>query len=79
VADPSRSWFRRLGLLGRYLAAFQELWKSLETLSRRWCERRRGKRSGERSWSDYFEQAHRFTDDYPERIDDAPPQEREKF
>jgi antitoxin VapB len=32
-----------------------------------------------RSWRDYFSKATRFTDDYPERIEDAPPQEREEF
>ena len=30
-----------------------------------------------RSWRDYFGSAPRFTDDYPEHIEDAPPQERE--
>jgi antitoxin VapB len=32
-----------------------------------------------RSWRDYFAKATRFTDDYPERIEDAPPQGREEF
>ncbi len=32
-----------------------------------------------RSWRDYFATARRFSDDYPERIEDAPPQEREEF
>ena len=29
-----------------------------------------------RSWRDYFATARRFTDDYPEHIEDAPPQQR---
>lgn len=32
-----------------------------------------------RSWREYFARASCFTDDYPERIDDAPAQEREKL
>ncbi len=32
-----------------------------------------------RSWRDYFDTAHRFTEDYPERIQDEPPQQREKL
>ena len=31
------------------------------------------------SWRDYFAKAKRFSDDYPDHIEDAPPQEREKF
>ena len=30
------------------------------------------------SWRDYFAKATRFTDDYPEHIDDAPPQQHQK-
>jgi antitoxin VapB len=29
------------------------------------------------SWREYFATARRFSDDYPGRIDDPPPQERE--
>ena len=32
-----------------------------------------------RSWREYFVRASRFSDDYPEHIEDAPPQEREKL
>ena len=32
-----------------------------------------------RSWRDYFDAAHRFTQDYPEAIQDEPPQQREKL
>ncbi len=32
-----------------------------------------------RSWREYFAHASRFSDDYPEHIEDAPPEEREKF
>lgn len=31
------------------------------------------------SWRDYFAHASRFSDDYPEYIEDAPPQVREKL
>ncbi|HEY2106875.1 MAG TPA: type II toxin-antitoxin system VapB family antitoxin [Candidatus Binataceae bacterium] len=31
-----------------------------------------------RSWRDYFAKARRFTDDYPDRIEDAPPQQRKE-
>jgi antitoxin VapB len=31
-----------------------------------------------RTWRDYFARA-RFTEDYPERIEDAPPQRRQEF
>ena len=30
-----------------------------------------------RSWDDYFKQGRRLTEDFPESIDDAPPQVRE--
>jgi antitoxin VapB len=30
-----------------------------------------------KSWEDYFRSAGRFTDDFPDRIEDAPPEERE--
>jgi antitoxin VapB len=30
-----------------------------------------------RSWRDYFANARRFSDDYPDRIDDGPAQKRE--
>jgi antitoxin VapB len=32
-----------------------------------------------KSWRDYFARASRFTDDYPDSIEDRPPQEREGF
>lgn len=32
-----------------------------------------------RSWREYFARASRFSDDYPEHIEDASPQEREKL
>ncbi len=32
-----------------------------------------------RSWREYFARASRFSDDYPEQLEDAPPQEREKL
>jgi hypothetical protein len=32
-----------------------------------------------RSWHEYLNGAARFTDDYPDRIDDPPPQERDPF
>lgn len=32
-----------------------------------------------RCWSEYFENADRFSEEYPERIEDAPPQRREKL
>ncbi len=32
-----------------------------------------------RSWRDYFEKAGRFSGDFPEDIDDAPSQQREKL
>jgi antitoxin VapB len=32
-----------------------------------------------RSWRDYFASARRFTEDYPEHIEDAPPQQRENL
>jgi antitoxin VapB len=32
-----------------------------------------------RSWREYFTRASRFSDDYPEHIEDAPPEEGEKF
>ncbi len=32
-----------------------------------------------RSWREYFARAQRFTSDYPDAIEDAPPQEREKL
>ncbi len=30
-------------------------------------------------WRDYFARASRFTEDYPDDIEDRPPQEREDF
>ena len=30
------------------------------------------------SWRDYFAKAKRFSDDYPDQIEDAPPQQREE-
>jgi antitoxin VapB len=32
-----------------------------------------------RSWREYFARSKRFSDDYPEDVADAPPQEREKL
>jgi len=32
-----------------------------------------------KSWRDYFARASRFTDDYPDSIEDRPPRERERF
>lgn len=32
-----------------------------------------------KSWSTYFAEAKRFTDDFPETIEDVPPQERESL
>jgi antitoxin VapB len=32
-----------------------------------------------RSWREYFARASRFSEDYPERIEDPPPEEREKL
>jgi antitoxin VapB len=32
-----------------------------------------------RSWREYFARASRFTDDYPGRIEDAPPEPRTKI
>ncbi len=32
-----------------------------------------------RSWREYFAHASRFTDDYPDRIEDRPPQHRERL
>jgi antitoxin VapB len=31
------------------------------------------------SWRAYFARASRFSDDYPEHVEDTPPQEREKL
>ncbi len=32
-----------------------------------------------RSWEEYFSQARRLSEDFPDRIDDPPPQDRETF
>ena len=32
-----------------------------------------------RAWSRYFAEAKRFSDDFPEKIEDAPAEERERF
>ena len=32
-----------------------------------------------RSWREYFARASRFSDDYPDHIEDKRPQDREKF
>lgn len=32
-----------------------------------------------KSWRDYFNRASRFSDDFPDRIEDRPAQEREGF
>lgn len=32
-----------------------------------------------KSWRDYFARASRFSDDFPDRIEDRPAQEREGF
>lgn len=32
-----------------------------------------------KSWRDYFARASRFTDDFPDRLEDRPAQEREGF
>jgi antitoxin VapB len=32
-----------------------------------------------RSWRDYFAKALRFPDDYPDAIEDRPPEQRESF
>ena len=32
-----------------------------------------------KSWRDYFARAARLTDDFPDDIEDRPPEEREKF
>jgi antitoxin VapB len=32
-----------------------------------------------KTWRDYFAHARRFSDDYPDKIEDAPPQQRERF
>ena len=32
-----------------------------------------------RSWDSYFANARRLSDDFPDRIEDLPPQEREKL
>ncbi len=32
-----------------------------------------------KSWREYFARASRFTDDYPDTIEDRPPQRREGF
>ena len=32
-----------------------------------------------RSWREYFARAPRFSDDFPDTIDDRPAQERERF
>jgi len=32
-----------------------------------------------RSWNEYFSKARRLSEDFPERIEDPPPQDRESF
>lgn len=32
-----------------------------------------------KSWDDYFAHGRRFTEDFPEHIEDTPPEEREGF